>query len=481
MNEALTFDDVLLEPRYSDVLPANTALKTTLARHFHLAVPFLSAAMDTVTESAMGIAMAQSGGIGIIHSNLSPTEQADELEKVKRFESGIVHKPTTVGPNTTLAEVNALKEAKNISGFPVVDNNNTVIGILTNRDTLFEKSLKKTVAEVMTPQEKLITVRPGAKMAEVKKLLKEHRIERVIITTKNHKLHGLIAVKDIINSERFPNASKDDKGRLLAGAAVGTTLDNRSDLLIEAGADVLVVDSAHGHSQNVLQTVSDLRLRHPNILLIGGNVATGKGALAMAQAGADVVKVGIGPGSICTTRIVAGVGVPQITAIQNVATALAKYKKRIGIIADGGIRYSGDIAKAIVAGADAVMLGNMLAGTEESPGEIELYQGRAYKQYRGMGSVSAMRQGARQRYFQENANNHKLVPEGVEGRIPYKGKVADVIFQMSGGLRAAMGYVGCANFEQLKQVGFVRISAAGMKESHVHDVEITREAPNYQV
>lgn len=481
MKEALTFDDVLLEPQYSEVIPSEAHIATTLSRGFSLSLPFLSAAMDTVTESAMGVAMAQSGGIGILHKNFSAIQQADELEKVKRYESGVVLKPTTITPDKTLAEVISIKESKNVSGFPVIDNTGLVVGILTNRDIRFERSMKKTVKELMTPREKLVTVRPNFKMSEVKKLLQEHRIERVIITTKQGKLKGLITVKDILNSERFPHASKDKKGRLLTGAAIGVNDDNRADLVVEAGADVLVLDSAHGHSKNIIAAVSKIKKRYPDTFIIGGNISTSKAAIALADAGADVVKVGVGPGSICTTRIVTGVGVPQITAIQNVAQALSKYKKRVGIIADGGLRYSGDIAKAIVAGADAVMIGNMLSGTEETPGDIELFQGRAYKQYRGMGSVAAMRHGSSDRYFQSDVKKDKLVPEGVEGRTPYKGKVVDVLFQLSGGLRSAMGYVGAPNIDALKQATFIRISTAGIKESHVHDVEITREAPNYQL
>ncbi len=481
MKEALTFDDVLLEPQYSEVIPSDTLINTTLTSGLSLSLPFLSAAMDTVTESAMGIAMAQSGGVGIIHKNLSTTVQADEIEKVKRFESGVVLKPTTITPDTTLGEIKQIKENKNVSGFPVINEVGCVVGILTNRDVRFEKSMKKTAKEVMTPSEKLVTVRPGYKMSEVKKLLHEHRIERVIITTAQGQLKGLITVKDILNIHQNPDASKDKKGRLLVGAALGIFDDDRTDIVVEAGADILVIDSAHGHSKNVLTAISRIKKRNPNIFIIGGNISTGKAALALANAGADVVKVGIGPGSICTTRIVAGVGVPQITAIQNVAQSLSKYKKRIGIIADGGIRYSGDIAKAIAAGADAVMIGNLLAGTEETPGDIELYQGRAYKQYRGMGSVAAMRYGSSERYFQENVKTEKFVPEGIEGRTPFKGKVTDVLYQLSGGLRSAMGYVGAPNLNTLKQSKFIRISNAGMKESHVHDIEITREPPNYQI
>ena len=479
VKEALTFDDVLLEPRYSEVLPAEVDTSTRLARNFGLTIPLLSAAMDTVTESAMAIAMAQSGGLGVIHKNLPAEAQAGELEKVKRYESGIVYKPVTVNPDMTIAQVRAMKEKHNISGLPVVDAENFVVGIVTNRDMRFEKNPKRPLREVMTPKEKLVTVRPHFKMAAVKNLLHRHRIERVVITDDSGRLRGLITVKDILNSERFPNASKDHKGRLLVAAAVGKDDLERADLLVEAGADALVLDSAHGHSKAILDSLADIRKRFDKTLLIAGNVATAAGARALANAGADAVKVGIGPGSICTTRVVAGIGVPQVTAIQNVSAALAKRKRKVAVIADGGMRYSGDIAKALVAGADAVMLGSALAGTEETPGDVELYQGRAYKRYRGMGSLAAMRKGSGERYFQATAG--KLVPEGIEGRVPFRGKVADVLYQLTGGLRASMGYVGAANLARLKQANLIRISDAGVRESHVHNVEITREPPNYQV
>ncbi|MCH9705669.1 MAG: IMP dehydrogenase [Proteobacteria bacterium] len=480
MRECFTFDDVLLEPRYSSVLPAAVDVNTSLARGFPLALPILSAAMDTVTESKMAIAIAQAGGLGVIHKNLSPENQADELEKVKRFESGIVYKPLTVTIDKTVADVRAIQEKHGFSGVPVVDTKNRVQGIVTNRDVRFETRMSRPLSEIMTPKEKLITVAPGFKLRAVKALLQKHRIERVVIIDAKGVLRGLMTVKDILRSEQFPHASKDKKGRLRAAAAVGVNDLQRAMLLVEAGADALVLDSAHGHSLGVLEGVAELRRAFPKLLLIAGNVATTAGASALVEAGADVLKVGIGPGSICTTRVVAGVGVPQITAIQQVA-AIKKSKKKIKIIADGGMRYSGDIAKAIAVGADVVMVGGMLAGTEETPGEIELYQGRAYKRYRGMGSVAAMRRGSSERYFQDNNNVSKMVPEGVEGRVPFKGKVNDVLHQLVGGLRASMGYVGAPDIPALQKAKLLRITNAGMRESHVHDVEITREAPNYQV
>ena len=481
MRECLTFDDVLLQPGYSEVLPVQANVETALARRFLLALPVLSAAMDTVTEAKMAIAMAQSGGLGIIHKNLSPQEQAAEVERVKRFESGVVFKPVTVGAEMTVADALKIKKEYGFSGLPVVDAHGIVQGIVTNRDLRFETKMSRPLAEVMTPRDKLITVRPNFKQAEVKSLMHQHRLERVVITDTKGRLRGLMTVKDILRREKFPNASKDAKGRLRAAAAVGVGAEEgaRAALLVEAGADALVVDSAHGHSRGVIAAVRELRRAQPDTLLIAGNIATAAAARALAKAGADVVKVGIGPGSICTTRVVAGVGVPQVSAIQEIAAALKKTK--VKIIADGGMRYSGDIAKAIAAGADAVMVGSMLAGSEESPGEIELYQGRAYKRYRGMGSLAAMRRGSGDRYFQEGAVPGKMVPEGIEGRVPYKGKVRDVLHQLVGGLRAAMGYVGAADIAALQKVTLLRITSAGMRESHVHDVEITREAPNYQV
>lgn len=486
MREMLTFDDVLLEPRYSEVTPADVQVDSFLARGFPLAMPVLSAAMDTVTESKMAIAMAQAGGLGVIHRNLTAETQAAELEKVKRYESGIVLKPLTAPPDATVGEARAMQREHGISGLPVVEKDGRVAGIVTNRDLRFETHGNRPISEVMTPANRLITVRENANPEEVKKLMHEHRIERVVIVDKNGKLGGLLTVKDMLRTETFPRASKDKKGRLRAAAAVGVGDMARAEILVEAGADVLVIDSAHGHSRAVLEEVAALKKRFGNnkkssadkLLLVGGNTATADGALALAAAGADAVKVGIGPGSICTTRIVAGIGAPQLSAIQSVAAAFGK-KSRPGIIADGGLRYSGDVAKAIAAGADAVMVGGMLAGTEESPGEIELYQGRAYKLYRGMGSLTAMREGGSERYFQRPTD--KLVPEGVEGRVPFKGNAAEVLYQLVGGLRAAMGYVGAPNIAALKQATFIRITSAGVRESHVHNVEITREAPNYQV
>ena len=479
MREFLTFDDVLLEPQYSEVLPAEVKVETALSPRFPLAIPVLSAAMDTVTESKMAIAMAQSGGLGVIHKNLTAEQQAVEVEKVKRFESGIVSNPVVVGPDMTVAQALAIKQKYGFSGLPVVDDNNAVVGIVTNRDLRFEIRRNRPLREIMTPAEKLITVRPGFKQREVKSLLHKHRIERLIVVDAAGCLRGLVTVKDILRSEMFPNASKDAKGRLRTAAAVGVHDEQRAAMLVEAGVDMLVVDSAHGHSKGVLNAVTAFKKRFPKIPLMAGNTATAAGARALAQAGADILKVGIGPGSICTTRIVAGVGVPQIGAIQAVRAAFRRNPP--AIVADGGLRYSGDIAKAIVAGASAVMIGGMLAGTEEAPGEIELYQGRAYKRYRGMGSLSAMRRGSSARYFQDNAPTEKLVPEGVEGRVPYKGRTSDLLHQLTGGLRAAMGYIGAADINAMRKVPLIRVTNAGMRESHVHDVEITREAPNYQV
>ncbi len=480
MDMQLTFDDVLLAPGYSSVLPKNVSARTALADGFSLAAPVLSAAMDTVTESDMAIALAQFGGLGVVHKNMPPEKQAQEVEKVKRFESGVVMSPMTVSPDMTVGEVREIKRVCGFSGLPVVDKNNIVRGIITNRDLRFETGESRPVRELMTPLAKLVSVRPGFSMREVKSLMHEHRIERVVIADAKGALRGLVTVKDIVRAETFPDASKDEKKRLRAAAAIGVDDDARAALLAEAGADALVVDSAHGHSRGVLMAVARAaKMRPAGVLIIAGNIATAEGAKALAAAGADVVKVGIGPGSICTTRMVAGVGVPQFSAI--LAAAKARGKKRgPAIIADGGLRYSGDIAKAIAAGADAVMVGGMLAGTDESPGEMELFQGRAYKRYRGMGSLAAMRRGSGERYAQAHAADAKMVPEGVEGRVPYKGKVADVLHQLSGGLRAAMGYVGAADLNALKKAKYIRVSAAAVRESHVHDVQITREAPNYQ-
>ena len=487
MDEMLTFDDVLLKPQYTDVLPSEVRIDTALARKFLLATPILSAAMDTVTESKMAISMAQEGGLGVIHKNLSPAEQAAELEKVKRFEGGIVHNPMTVLDNMTVRQALEIKDKHGFSGLPVVNAKGKVRGIVTNRDLRFETRFNRPITELMTPAKNLVSVRPGFRLSDVKALLHKHKIERLVILDDDGRLRGLVTVRDILNTQLRPNASKDAKGRLRAAAAIGVDDAARADVLVEAGVDALVVDSAHGHSRRVLESLAALRRRYGSAgggapLLVGGNVATAEGARALADAGADVVKVGIGPGSICTTRIIAGIGVPQVSAIMSVVAALARRRRRPSVVADGGLRYSGDVAKAIAAGADAVMVGSLLSGTEESPGDIELYQGRAYKRYRGMGSLGAMRRGGGERYGQMADDRDKLVPEGVEGRVPYKGKVAEVLFQLVGGLRASMGYVGGRDIAAFKaRAVFARISNAGLRESHVHDVDITREAPNYQV
>jgi len=482
IQKALTFDDVLLLPAHSRVLPREVSLKTRLSRKLELNIPLVSAAMDTVTEARLAIAMAQEGGIGIVHKNFTPQAQAAEVAKVKRFESGVLRDPMTVTPEQTVREVIALQREHKISGFPVVKSGK-VVGIVTNRDLRFETELDQPVKAIMTPQRKLITVRDGASRADAMKLMHQHRLERVLVIDEEFHLKGLVTVKDILKESEHPNACKDPQGKLRVGAAVGVGegTDERVAALVEAGADVLVVDTAHGHAQGVLDRVKWIKSRYPQVQVVGGNVGTGDGARALVDHGADGVKVGIGPGSICTTRIVAGVGVPQITAIQNVAEALAKLD--VPLIADGGVRYSGDIAKALASGAHAVMLGSLFAGTEESPGEIELFQGRSYKAYRGMGSLGAMQKGAADRYFQDaEMNIDKLVPEGVEGRVPYKGSAISVIQQLMGGVRASMGYTGCANIEELRtRPQFVEISSAGMRESHVHDVQITKEAPNYRV
>jgi len=479
IQKALTFDDVLLLPAHSRVLPREVSLKTRLTRKLELNIPLVSAAMDTVTEARLGIAMAQEGGIGIIH--LTPQAQAVEVAKVKRFESGVLRDPMTVSPEMTVREVMALQQQYKISGFPVVKSGK-VVGIVTNRDLRFEAELDQPVKSIMTPQRKLVTVREGATRLEAMALMHRHRLERVLVIDDEFRLKGLVTVKDILKESEHPNACKDAHGKLRVGAAVGVGegTDERVAALVEAGADVLVVDTAHGHAQGVLDRVKWIKARYPQVEVIGGNVGTGEGARALVDHGADGVKVGIGPGSICTTRIVAGVGVPQITAIQNVAEALGK--SGVPLIADGGVRYSGDIAKALGAGAHAVMLGSLFAGTEESPGEIELFQGRSYKAYRGMGSLGAMQQGAADRYFQEpEMNVDKLVPEGVEGRVPYKGSALRVIEQLMGGVRASMGYTGCSSIEELRtRTQFVEITAAGIRESHVHDVQIVKEAPNYR-
>ena len=481
LQKALTFDDVLLVPAYSAILPKDTSLHTRLTRNISLAIPLVSAAMDTVTEGRLAIAMAQEGGIGIIHKNLTAKEQAREVTKVKRFEAGVVRDPITIPPTTTVRDVIALSKQHGISGFPVVEGK-TVVGIITNRDLRFEEELDAEVRAKMTPRDKLVFVKEGADPAEAKRLMNKHRLERVLVVNDAFELRGLITVKDIFKSTEHPNASKDEQGKLRVGAAVGVGPDNdeRIELLVAAGVDVIVVDTAHGHSQGVLERVKWVKRRFPHVEVIGGNIATASAALALVEHGADGVKVGIGPGSICTTRIVAGVGVPQISAISNVAKALEG--SGVPCIADGGIRFSGDISKALAAGASSVMMGRMFAGTEEAPGEVILFQGRSYKSYRGMGSLGAMADGSADRYFQDAANNtDKFVPEGIEGRVPYKGSVLAILYQLVGGVRSSMGYCGCATIEELSQKAeFVEITSAGMRESHVHDVQITKEAPNYR-
>lgn len=481
LQKALTFDDVLLVPAYSNILPKDTSLATNLTRNIKLNIPLVSAAMDTVTEARLAIAMAQEGGIGIIHKNLTPKEQAREVAKVKRFESGVLRDPITISPTTTIRDVIALSQQHGISGFPVVEGK-TVVGIITNRDLRFEQELDAEVRAKMTPREKLVYVTEGDDLSEAKRLMNKHRLERVLVVDEAFELRGLITVKDIQKSTEHPFASKDSLGKLRVGAAVGVGADNdeRIDLLAKAGVDVIVVDTAHGHSKGVLDRVRWVKTNYPHIEVIGGNIATAAAALALVEHGADAVKVGIGPGSICTTRIVAGVGVPQITAIANVADALRG--TGVPCIADGGVRYSGDVSKALAAGASTVMMGSMFAGTEEAPGEVILFQGRSYKSYRGMGSLGAMADGSADRYFQDAANNaDKLVPEGIEGRVPYKGSVLAILYQMVGGVRSSMGYCGCASIEELhEKAEFVEITSAGMRESHVHDVQITKEAPNYR-
>lgn len=480
--QALTFDDVLLEPAHSNVVPREVSLATQLTKNITLNIPLVSAAMDTVTEANLAIALAEQGGIGIIHKNMPPESQADHVKKVKRFESGVVNDPITINPNMSVEEVIQITRKHKISGLPVIDNNK-VVGIVTNRDLRFEDNLSQPIKNVMTPRERLVTVSEGASKDEVMRLLHQHRLERLLVIDANDHLRGLITVKDIQKSSDHPFACKDSDERLRVGAAVGTGEDTeqRVELLISAGVDLIVVDTAHGHSKGVLDRVKWIKKHFPATDVIGGNIATGDAAQALIDHGADAVKVGIGPGSICTTRIVAGVGVPQVTAIANVAEVLGK--KNIPFIADGGIRYSGDIAKAVAAGASSVMLGSMFAGTEEAPGEVELYQGRSYKSYRGMGSIGAMQKGSSDRYFQDDENNaEKLVPEGIEGRVPYKGPVLNVIHQLMGGLRASMGYVGVKTIAEMhKKATFVQITNAGIRESHVHDVQITKEAPNYRV
>ena len=482
--EALTFDDVLLVPGYSDVTPKDVSLKTQLTRGIQLNIPLISAAMDTVTEARLAIAIAQEGGIGIIHKSMSIEQQALEVRAVKKFEAGVVKDPITIDSKATIRDLHALTRKNNISGVPVLDNGD-LVGIVTGRDVRFESNLDAQVSSIMTPKAQLVTVKEGAGADEVRSLLHKHRIEKVLVVNEKFELRGLITVKDINKAERYPNACKDPEGRLRVGASVGTSpdTDERVAALVEAGVDVLVVDTAHGHSRNVLDRVRSIKNKYPQVQVIGGNIATGAAAKALVEAGADAVKVGIGPGSICTTRIVSGVGVPQVSAIANVVAALKGTD--VPVIADGGIRYSGDISKAIVAGAHAVMMGSMFAGTEEAPGEVELFQGRTYKAYRGMGSLGAMAktQGSSDRYFQDASQGaEKLVPEGIEGRVPYKGSLTVIVHQMMGGLRSSMGYTGCKNIEEMRtRPEFVRVTAAGMGESHVHDVQITKEAPNYPV
>ena len=479
--EALTFDDVLLVPAKSEVLPNDAILKTWLTRGIELNIPIISAAMDTVTESSLAIAIAQEGGLGIVHKNLSVTEQAEQVARVKKYESGVIKDPITICPDTLVRDVIELTISKKISGLPVIGTDG-LVGLVTKRDLRFESNLDQPVSSIMTPRDKLVTVGEGAEKSEIIELLHRHRIERLLVVNDRGELRGMITVKDITKSSVYPLACKDDQGRLRVGAAVGTSPDteDRVAALIDAEADVIVVDTAHGHSHGVLERVAWIKKQFPQIQVIGGNIATAAAAQDLADAGVDAVKVGIGPGSICTTRIVAGVGVPQISAISNVADALKDTE--IPVIADGGIRFSGDISKALVAGAHTVMIGSMFAGTEEAPGEVELFQGRSYKSYRGMGSISAMQKGSSDRYFQAGSADEKLVPEGVEGRVPYKGPLTNTIHQLLGGVRSSMGYVGCKTIEELRtRPEFVQVTSAGMVESHVHDVTITKEAPNYQV
>ena len=483
VQKALTFDDVLLLPAHSSVVPRDVSLQTRLTKTISLNIPLLSAAMDTVTEAGLAIAMAQEGGLGVVHKNMSPRAQAAHVAKVKRFESGVVKDPITVPPTMSVREVLALTRQHKISGLPVVDSKK-VVGIVTNRDLRFETNLDQPVAKIMTQGDRLVTVPEGTELELAKTLMHQHRLERVLVVNDKFELRGLITVKDILKSTEHPNACKDDLGQLRVGAAVGTAgdTDERVEALVAAGVDVIVVDTSHGHSQGVLDRVGAVKRRYPQVQVIGGNVATAEGARALADQGADAIKVGIGPGSICTTRIVAGVGVPQISAILNAIDGVAAIG--IPLIADGGIRYSGDIAKALAAGASCVMLGSLFAGTEESPGETELFQGRSYKSYRGMGSLGAMQQGSSDRYFQDSEGEgaaEKLVPEGIEGRVPYKGSIAAVVHQLMGGVRAAMGYCGCATIDALRtRAEFVEVTSAGIRESHVHDVQITKEAPNYR-
>ena len=480
VQEGLTFDDVLLLPAHSNVLPKDVDLKTSLTRTISLNIPLLSAAMDTVTEARAAICLAQEGGLGIIHKNITPERQADEVRRVKKFEAGIISNPITVTPDTTIRKVLELTRAQHISGVPVTQGDK-LVGIVTSRDLRFETRYEEPVSRIMTPQEKLVTVKEGASRDEILKLLHQHRIEKILVVDDKFGLKGLITVKDIQKSTEYPRSAKDRKGRLLAGAAIGVGqgTEERVERLVEAEVDVIIVDTAHGHSQGVLDRVRWIKKHYPDMQVIGGNIATGEAAKSLRDAGADGVKVGIGPGSICTTRMVAGVGVPQLTAIANVAEALKG--SNIPVIADGGIRYSGDIAKALAAGAHTIMIGSLLAGTDEAPGQVEIYQGRSYKSYRGMGSLGAMGEGSSDRYFQEGTKGDKLVPEGVEGRVPYKGPMINIIHQLMGGLRSSMGYTGSVNIEAMRtKTQFVRITNAGIRESHVHDVMVTKEAPNYQ-
>jgi IMP dehydrogenase len=485
LGKALTFDDVLLVPAFSKVLPRDTHLATRLSRNITLNLPLVSAAMDTVTEARLAIAMAQEGGIGIIHKNLSAKKQAAEVARVKRYESGVLRDPITVGPNATVRDVIELSRQHGVSGFPVLQGDK-VVGIVTNRDLRFETRMDARIAEIMTPRERLITVREGASIGDGKSLMHKHKLERVLVVNDAFELRGLMTVKDITKQTNFPAAARDAQGKLRVGAAVGVGdgTEERVDALVKAGVDAIVVDTAHGHSAGVIDRVRWVKKHYPQVDVIGGNIATGTAAIALVEAGADAVKVGIGPGSICTTRIVTGVGVPQIRAVDAVATALKG--TGVPLIADGGVRFSGDLAKAIAAGADAVMMGGAFAGTEEAPGEVILYQGRSYKSYRGMGSIGAMQHGSADRYFQDgpsnNPNTSKLVPEGIEGQVPYKGSVVQIIFQMAGGLRAAMHYCGCASIEDMQNnAEFVEITSSGIRESHVHDVQITKESPNYRM
>ena len=484
LGKALTFDDVLLVPAFSQVLPKDTSLATRFSRNIALNLPLVSAAMDTVTEARLAIAIAQEGGIGIVHKNLTSAEQAAQVAKVKRYESGLLRDPVVITPDTTVRQVLALSEQLGVSGFPVCEAGR-VVGIVTGRDLRFETRFEQSVREIMTPRERLITVPEGTTPQDAKALLNKYKLERLLVVNEDFELKGLITVKDITKQLNFPSAARDATGRLRVGAAVGVGegTEARVEALVRAGVDAIVVDTAHGHSKGVIERVRWVKQNFPHIDVVGGNIATGAAALALVEAGADAVKVGIGPGSICTTRIVAGVGVPQITAIDNVATALRG--TGVPLIADGGVRYSGDISKAIAAGASTVMMGGMFAGTEEAPGEVILYQGRSYKSYRGMGSIGAMQQGSADRYFQEsttgNPNADKLVPEGIEGRVPYKGSMVAIVFQMAGGVRASMGYCGCGTIEAMQnEAEFVEITTAGIRESHVHDVQITKEAPNYR-